>query len=156
MTVAFVCDVSGSMAEGGKPYAMRTAVLTAAQLAQLGYMRAEVVLWGWASNMRHFPNWTTGDDFPPDLLSCKGASNGDALLQWLTHEPHCNVVLFTDGYFLPAGKGLLNQLRKSVSPYDIRFIKVGADSNPQLKGTDVFGQEDVFDAFDHWLESNTP
>jgi hypothetical protein len=156
MTLNLVCDVSGSMAEGGKPYAMRTAVLTAAQLARLGYMRAEVVLWGWASDMRHFPDWTTGDDFPPDLLSCSGASNGDALLQWLSHELEGNVVLFTDGYFLSAGKSLLNQLRKNLSLNAIRFIKVGADSNPQLRGADVFGQEDVFNAFANWLDSNTP
>jgi len=144
------------MAEGGKPYAMRTAVLTAAQLARLGYMRAEVAIWGWASDMRHFPDWTTGDDFPPDLLSCSGASNGDALLQWLAREPDRNIAIFTDGYFLSAGKELLNQLRKHHSHNAIRFIKVGADSNPQLKGADVFAQEDVFNAFDNWLDSNTP
>jgi len=151
MTLALVCDVSGSMAEGGKPYAMRTGVLTAAQLSRLGYMRAETELWGWASEIRHFPEWTTGDDLPPDLLLCSGASNGEALIQWLEHEPNRKVAIFTDGFFISAGKGLLNQLRKHLSSNDLRFIKVGADSNPQLRGEDVFGQEDIFVAFDDWL-----
>jgi len=156
MMVCLVCDVSGSMAEGGKPYAMRTAVLTAAQLARLGYMSAEASIWGWASDISRVPDWTTGDEFPPDLLSCSGASNGDALIQWLEHEQARKVVLFTDGYFLLSGKGVLNQLRKHLSDDGLRFIKVGADSNPQLKGADVFAQEDVFAAFDNWLDSDTP
>jgi len=156
MRLHLVCDVSGSMAEGGKPYAMRTAVLSAAQLVQLGYMRAEAAVWGWASDMCHFPDWSTGDEFPPDLLSCSGASNGDTLIQWLEHEQARKVVLFTDGYFLSSGKGVLNQLRKHLSDDNLRFIKVGTDSNPQLKGADVFAQEDVFAAFDNWLDSDTP
>lgn len=154
--LSFVCDISGSMAEGGKPYAMRTAVLSAAQLGHLGYTRADAALWGWASDMRHFPNWATGDEFPTDLLSCSGASNGDALIQWLEHEPARKVVLFTDGYFLSSGKSVLNRLRKHLSDDCLRFIKVGADTNPQLKGADVFPQEDIFAAFDNWLDFNTP
>jgi hypothetical protein len=155
MRLHLVCDVSGSMAEGGKPYAMRTAVLTAAQLVQLGYMRAEASICGWASGISQFPDWTTGDEFPTNLLSCSGASNGDALIQWLEDGPDRMVVLFTDGFFLSAGKGLLTQMRKRLPDDCIRIIKVGADTNPQLKGADVFGQEDVFGAFDAWLDTDS-
>ena len=156
MTLALVCDVSGSMAEGGKPYAMRTGVLTAAQLSRLGYMRVETELWGWSSGMRPFPDWTASDEFPLDLLSCSGTSNGAALIQWLEHEPNHKVAIFTDGFFLSAGKGFLNQLRKHLTANDLRFIKVGADSNPQLRGEDVFSQEDIYVAFDDWLDFDTP
>ena len=38
MTLHLVCDASGSMVENGKPYITRTAVLTVAQLARLGYI----------------------------------------------------------------------------------------------------------------------
>lgn len=155
MSLHLVCDISGSMAEGGKPYAMRTAVLTAAQLARFCCMSAEASLWGWASDISQFTDWTTGDEFPTDLLSCSGASNGDALIQWLEDDPDRKVVLFTDGFFLSAGKGLLIQMRKLLPSNCIRIIKVGADHNPQLKGEDVFGQEDVIGAFDAWLDTNS-
>lgn len=156
MRLDLVCDVSGSMVEGGRPYALRTAVLTAAQLVRLGYMRAELSLWGWAAAMRPFPDWAAGDEFPPDLMSCSGNTSGQALLQWAEQTPPRHVVLFTDGYFLSSATTLLNQLRRQLPNGALRFIKLGADCNPHLKGTDVFSNEDMFAAFDDWMEPRSP
>lgn len=156
MKLDLVCDVSGSMAEGGRPFAMRTAVLTVGQLAGLGHMRAELALWGWSSDVRAVPDWVAGDDFPPDLLSCTGAANGDALIKWTERRADRKLVLFTDGYWFSHVRVSLNRLRQHRARTDLRIIKVGADSNPQLDGADVFHQEDIFVAFDEWMGSDTP
>ena len=44
MTLHLVCDISGSMSDGGKPFIMRTLVTTIAQWVLYGYGRTESVL----------------------------------------------------------------------------------------------------------------
>jgi hypothetical protein len=150
-----VCDISGSMVEGGKPFIMRTAVMAVAQWVRLGYARAEISLCGWASEMRHFLDWSTKDEFPVELLSCGGALNGEALIQWFGKKPDGKVLLFTDGYWTRDGARLLKQWRECLPQDTLRVIKIGADANAQLKGPDVFAPEDMFAALDDWLDGGS-
>jgi hypothetical protein len=69
MTLHLVCDNSGSMSDGGKLFNMRTVVMAVAQWVRLGYAGAEIKLCGWTSETRHFPDWSTKDEFPAELLS---------------------------------------------------------------------------------------
>lgn len=152
MTLHLVCDVSGSMGEGGKPFAMRTLVMAVAQWVELGYGGAKLRLCSWASEARDFPQWSGKDEFPAELLSCNGITNCEALIQFLGEKPDGNVLLFTDGFWSHGSEKLLRRWRECQPPGTVRIIKIGADSNPQLRGTDVFEAEDFFAALDGWLE----
>jgi len=152
MKLLLVCDISGSMGDGGKPFTMRSAVMTVAQWSRLGYGHAEIRLCGWASDTRHFPDWNTRDEFPAELLSCGGASNGEALIQWLGEKPEGKVLLLTDGLWPQAESKVLKRWKECLPSDTLRVIKIGADAHPQMKGADVFAAEDLFAALDGWLE----
>lgn len=44
MMLHLVCDISGSMSEGGKPFILRTLATTVAQWVRQGYGKAEIRL----------------------------------------------------------------------------------------------------------------
>jgi len=152
MILRLVCDISGSMSDGGKSFSMRTVVMTVAQWVGLGYARAEIRLCGWASETHPFPDWSTKDEFPAELLSCSGASNGQALIQELGETPDGKVLVLTDGFWPLDEARALKRWKECLPSDTIRFIKIGADANPQLKGDDVFAAEDLLAALDGWLE----
>lgn len=152
MIIHLVCDNSGSMSDGGKLFAIRTAVMAVAQWVRLGYARAEIRLCGWASETRHFPDWSTKDEFPAELLSCGGTSNGQALIQWLGETPNGRVLILTDGFWNLDEARVLKRWKECLPSDTLRFIKIGADAHPRLKGADVFEAEDLFAALDGWLE----
>ena len=152
MKLLLVCDISGSMGDGGQPFAMRSAVLTVAQWSRLGYGHTEIRLCGWASEVRHFLDWNTRDEFPEELLSCGGNSNGKALIQSLGARPEGKVLLLTDGFWSRDDATVLKRWKECLPPNTLRIIKIGAVANPQLKGPDVFAVEDLFEAMGDWLE----
>lgn len=155
MTLHLVCDISGSMSDGGKPFVMRMLVLAIAQWTRLGYARTEIRLCGWASESRHFLDWNTKDELPKELLACGGSSNGDALIKLLGDKPDGKVLLLTDGFWTRDGARMLKRWKEHLPPDTLRVIKIGADANPQLKGPDVFAAEDLFAALDGWLEGGS-
>lgn len=152
MTLHLVCDNSGSMSKGGKPFTARTAVMATAQWARFGYASAEIRLCGWASEARYFLDWSIEDEFPPELLSCGGNSNGAALIQLLGDKPDGKVLLITDGFWPGKDAKILKHWKECLPPDTLRVIKIGADSNPQVKGPNVYASEDLFAALDGWLE----
>jgi hypothetical protein len=152
MILNIVCDISGSMGEGGKLFAMRTAVVTIAQWPQLGYADVDIRLCGWASQIRHFPEWSAKDEYPAELLSCEGPLQVEALIQWLSPTPDGKVLLFTDGSWTREGTRTLTEWRECLPQDTLRVIKIGVDANPQLKGPNVFASEDLFVALDGWLK----
>jgi len=155
MKLHLVCDISGSMGDDGKTFNMRTLVMAVAQWAELGYGCAEIILSSWACEARHFPNWSAKDEFPAELLSCDGTSNWVALIQLLGEKPDGKVLLFTDGFW-PKGSAKSFKNWKERLPLDtLRIIKIGSDSNPLLKGPDVFAAEELFAALDDWLKANS-
>lgn len=129
--------------------------MAVAQWVQLGYGCAEIRLWCWASEAHDFLDWSAKDEFPAELFSCDSTSNCDALIQLLGEKPDGKVLLFTDGFW-PQGDAKILRRWKECLPMDtLRIIKIGADANPQLKGTDVFAAEDFFAALDGWLEGGS-
>lgn len=152
MILHLVCDISGSMSDGGKSFTMRTLTLAVAQWLGLGYAQAEMRLFGWSSEMRHFPDWSTKDEFPVELLSCCGPSNAQALIQWLGETPDGKVLVLTDGYWSQDQAKVLKRWKECLPSDTLRFIKIGADAHPHLKGQDVFAADDLFTALDGWLE----
>jgi hypothetical protein len=94
VTLHLVCDISGSMSDGGKPFIMRTLVTTVAQWVLYGYGRTEITLWAWGSEARRIPGWGTRSEFPEELLSCAGTANGSSLIQSLGDKPDGKVLAF--------------------------------------------------------------
>ena len=152
MILHLVCDNSGSIGNVDKFFTMRTVVMAIAQWVLLGYARAEIRLCGWASETRHFPDWSTKDEFPAELLSSCGTTNGHALIQWLGEVPDGKVLVLTDGFWPQDESKVLKRWKECLPSDTLRVIKIGADANPQLKGVDVFAAEDLFAALDGWLE----
>ena len=89
MTLFLVCDTSGSMSEGGKPFITRTAVTTIAQWIHLAGGGVQVRLCAWGSEAV-FSDWTITDDYPEHMLVCGGTSNATAC--WVIHptEKYCS------------------------------------------------------------------
>ena len=155
MKLLMVCDISGSMGDDGKLFTMRTTVMAVAQWVRLGYAHAEIRLCGWASETRHFLEWSPKDEFPAELLSCGGPSNGEALIRWVGEKPEGKVLLLTDGFWTQDEARVLKRWKECLPPNTLRIIKIGAAANPQLKGLDVFTAEDLFEAMDDWLEGGS-
>jgi hypothetical protein len=126
--------------------------MAVAQWVGLGYARAQIRLCGWASETHHFPDWSAKDEFPAELLSCCGTSNGQALIQWLGESPDGKVLILTDGFWNQDQARVLKRWKERLNSDTLRFIKIGVDANPQLKGHDVFAAEDLFVGLDGWLE----
>lgn len=152
MTLFLVCDTSGSMSEGGKPFITRTAVTTIAQWIHLAGGGAQVRLCAWGSEAV-FSDWTITDDYPEHMLVCGGTSSATALTRLLGDSPDGKVLLLTDGFWSSTETRHLKQWRAGLPHHSVRFIKTGSDANPQLKGPDAFLAEDLFAALDGWLEA---
>ena len=155
MTLHLVCDISGGMSDGGKPFIMRTLVTTVAQWTWFGYGRTEISLWAWASEASRISDWSNKSEFPEDLLSCRGTANGAALIQLLGDKPIGKVLLLTDGFWSRDDVKTLKRWKDCLPSDTLRIIKIGVDANPQLKGIDVFSSEELFAALDGWLEGGT-
>lgn len=150
MTLHLVCDISGSMSDGGKPFIMRTLVTTVAQWTRYGYGCAEITLWGWASETRCISDWSVKSEFPAELLCCEGTANSASLIESL-NKLEGKVLLLTDGFWSRDDTKNLKRWKDCLPLDMLRIIKIGADANPRLKGADVFSSEDFFAALDGWL-----
>lgn len=151
MTLFLVCDTSGSMSEGGKPFITRTAVMTIAQWMHLAGGQEQIKLCSWGSEAV-FSDWSMTDDYPEHMLVCRGTSSASALTRLLGDSPDGKILLLTDGFWSSTEARHLKQWRARLRDDSVRVIKTGADANPQLKGSDVFLAEDLFAALDGWLE----
>lgn len=157
MMLNLVCDISGSMSEGGKPFILRTLVTTVAQWVRKGYGQAEIRLFAWSSQAHHIQNWSIKDDFPVDMLACHGGTSGAALLQLLGDELTGKVLILTDGFWTRDVAKTLSRWQEGLPPDTLRVIQVGADANPHLskglKDAKVFTAEEVLAVLDNWLQA---
>lgn len=155
MTLYLVCDISGSMGEGGKPYILRTVATTVAQWVRLEYGHTAIRLCAWATVARQYGDWNAKDKFPSEMLVCEGATNSGALIQLLGSEPDGNVLILTDGFWTRDDAKALSRWQQGLPPDTLRVIQIGADANPhlpkELKGAKVFSSEEVLAALDGWL-----
>ena len=150
-TIYTVIDCSGSMSEGGKLLIARGAARAVEQYFRLAYGLAEIKLIAWSNDAR-IVAWDTDQEYPHELLVSQGSSSSHALITLLGVKSVSNVLIITDGFWSQADSKALKRWKDSLPLDTIRVIKVGADSSPQLKGTDVFSAEDLFAALDGWLE----
>lgn len=151
MMLHLVCDISGSMSEGGKYLAVRGIVLAIGQYSRLGYGSAELQLVAW-SNEAQRVEWVPDNDFPAEMLDCTGTVKADKLIALLGNQPAGKVLLVTDGFWSQEDEKTLKRWKQSLQRDTLRIIKVGADANPRLKGPEVFIAEELFAALDGWLE----
>lgn len=152
MTLYLVCDISGSMGEDGKPFIMRTAVMTIAQWLRLGYGNTQIKLCAWAAQATLLPDWDARQEYPADLLACKGTSNWKGLVQLLGEKPDGKILLLSDGFWSRNETRMFRQWKNGLPANTLRIVKTGLDASPQLKGADVFATEDLFAALEGWLE----
>jgi hypothetical protein len=150
-TLYIIVDVSGSMSEGGKHLISHGVGRAIEQYFRIGYGHADLKLVAWCK-VAQVVEWIPDKDFPLEMQVCKGAANTEALITLLGEQPDGKVLLITDGFWSQDDTKALKRWKESLQLDTLRVIKIGADANPQLKGTDVFAAEDLFAALDGWLE----
>ena len=151
MIIHLVWDTSGSMAELGKCLIARGVARTVEQYLRLGYGSADLRLVAWGSEARVL-DLHSDHEFPPELPAAGGSANAGALVSLFGTEPGGRILILTDGFWPPEDAKELKRWKECLQPDTLRVIKIGADANPQLKGSDVFSAEDLFAALSGWLE----
>ena len=152
MTLYLLCDISGSMMEGGKFFTMRTVAMTVAQWVRFEEVQTQILLYCWNSEMIAYENWTELDELPFDSASCHGNAEVKTLIQVLGKKPDGKVLILTDGFLSQSGAKDLKRWKDALPSEAVRFIKIGADAHSQLQGSDVYPAEEIFAALDGWLE----
>lgn len=155
MKMHLVWDTSGSMGELGKLWIARGVARAIEQYSRLGYCCADLRLIAWGCEARAL-EWNSDQEFPPELLVPTGSTNASTLISLCPAESDSKIVLLTDGFWTPADARQIRLWRENLPPDTLRVIKIGADANPQLKGSDVFSAEDFFAALDGWIEGGAP
>ncbi len=150
MLIHLVLDISGSMGEWGKLLIVRGVARAVEQYLRFGYGSATLKLIAWGNEAR-IVEWNPDHDFPPDMLAPKGTSNAKALVSLFGTEPRGKILLLTDGFWSHADARQLRAWKQGLPPDTLRIIRIGADTNPQLKGNDVFAVEELFAALDGWV-----
>lgn len=154
MTLHLVCDISGSMSDGGKPFIVRTLITTIAQWILYGYGCTEITLWAWGSETRRISGWGITSEFPEKLLLCSGTANSASLIQAIGDKPDGKIILFTDGFWSRDDARALRQWKDNLPSNMLRIIKIGADANPKLKGPELFSSDELFSVLDGWFEED--
>lgn len=153
MLIHMVWDTSGSMGEWGKLFIARGVARALEQYLRLDYGSAALRLVAW-SNEARFVDWHDDDELPAELLLASGAASCGAFISFLELKPQDRVLLLTDGFWSPSEEREMKRWRGGLQPGALRIIKIGADANPRLKGSEVFAAEDLFAALDGWLEGS--
>jgi hypothetical protein len=151
MTLHLVCDISGSMSEGGKHLIARGVARATEQYLRFGYGCADLRLVAWGNEAR-VVEWIPNDEFPQEMMVCEGAANAETLITLLGEQPDGKVLLITDGFWSQDDAKVLQRWKKSLPMDALRVIKIGADADPQLRGADVFAAADMFAALEGWLK----
>jgi len=150
MILYLICDTSGSMLDGGKFLIARGIVRAIEQYNRLRCCKGEIKLIAWSKEARII-EWIYDDEYPPEMLDCKGVVNAKALIKLLGEQIEGKVLLITDGFWTRDAETAMKHWKGKLLPDKLRIIKIGADANPQLKGSVVFSAEDIFAALDGWL-----
>ncbi len=144
-----ICDTSGSMLENGKNTLMRGVARTVEQFVRLGYGVAEIKLVFWNSTAE-LVEWYSDDEFPEQMLDCRGSSNAAALRELLDGVQEGLYLLLTDGWWSRTDLLAMKSWKLALPPGSFRIIIIGSDANPLLKN-DVFLPDDVISVLQGWL-----
>lgn len=146
-----VCDVSGSMLEGGKRFIVRGLLNQIGQFVRLGYLsdvNVRIATW---SNELKILEWSLTDEVPAEILNCRGSACGDALTQFNRESVSDRFLILSDGFWSDKTRKDVGAWRSELSETAVRAIRVGADANPKFIGPNVFEAEDFFLALDGWF-----
>ncbi|MBR0404553.1 MAG: hypothetical protein IJI68_05045 [Eggerthellaceae bacterium] len=143
-----VCDLSGSMMECGKRYAMNTALRTIDQYYQMLNPDAEIKLLGWGDEIEYL-QWMSGDDFPEKLLDCHGSSGVDTLIKELGDYLDAPVLILSDGYWDDRDNEFESWAKSHDDGY-VRVVLLGADANRRLDAPYVFTAENILAALEEF------
>jgi len=147
------CDTSGSMVEGGKRLITRGLVRQIEQYFRFEYEEdVELRLAAWSDDIRPCA-WNRDEEFPEELLECRGAASGDALVAFVDAHSGESFVLITDGFWSSSSLSTIRSLREKVGPEVLRILKTGLDANMSLRGADVFTSEEVLSLLSGWPAS---
>ena len=149
-TLYLVCDVSGSMGEGGKNMLMRGIARAVEQYVRLDYGAVDIKLVLWNTDAT-VVQWNPDDEFPDQLLRCEGSANAAALCEVLGSQLGGNILILTDGWWSIDDASCLKKWKRTLQSNTLRIIKIGADANPLLTKNDVFSGDDLLAALDGWL-----
>lgn len=97
--------------------------------------------------------WNPSDEVPGQLLECQGSADGNALVRLLGVSTGDKFLILTDGFWPDESRDAIKHWKGGITPDSLRIVKVGADANPKLEGSDVFKVEDFFAMMDGWLDS---
>ena len=146
-----VCDVSGSMLEGGKRFIVRGLLNQIGQFVRLGYLsdvNVRIATW---SNELKILKWSLTDEVPEEILNCRGSACGDALTHVKSESDSDRFLILSDGFWSDKTRKDVRAWRSELSETAVRAIRVGADANPKFIGPNVFEAEDFFLALDGWF-----
>ncbi len=150
-TLWLVCDVSGSMLEAGKRLVVRSLVREIEQYIRLGYgTKPDIKLVAWSNDARSL-TWSPEDEVPVDLFDCKNSADGEVLVKFLGGQGDDRFIVLTDGFWSDESRAAIKRWKEGLGLDALRVIKVGADANPELNGSEVFEAEDFLAAMDGWL-----
>ena len=154
MSLHLICDTSGSLSGAGKPFIIRAVVTAIAQWGRFEAPAIELNLCAWTSEIRQISDWNAKKEYPSELLDCKGATNGNALVQFFSEKPDTKILMLTDGFWSQEDEKVIKLWKKQLPLDTLRIIKIGVDANPSLKGEGIFTVEDFFSALDNWLKGS--
>ena len=86
------------------------------------------------------------------LFDCSGSADGNALVRLVGTPTDDKFLLLTDGFWPDESHAAIKRWKDVMAPGALRVIKVGADANPKLRGSDVFEAEDFLNAMEGWLD----
>lgn len=151
-TLWLICDVSGSMLEAGKHFAVRGLVREIEQYLRLGYgTKPDLKLVVWNDDTKNAA-WSPDDEVPADIFDCANSADGEALAKLLSDQGDDRFIVLTDGFWAGEPRAAIKRWKEGLGRDALRIIKVGADASPKLKGPEVFEAEEFFAAMDGWLD----
>lgn len=143
-----VCDLSGSMVECGKRYAMNTVLRTIDQYYRMLNPNVEIRLLGWSNEIEDL-QWGLGDDLPEKLLNCRGSSSVNMLISELGDRLDAPVIILSDGYWDDPDNEFEGWAESLDDGY-VRVILLGADANRKLDAPFVFNAESILAALEEF------
>ena len=151
-SLLLVCDVSGSMVEGGKRLTLRGLTRQVEQYFRLGYGRErDLQLVLWADEAAIHP-WDPSDELPVEIFNCAGSASWGALSDLLGTPEDTKILILTDGFWPNETHQSIKDWKQRLPNDSLRIVRVGADANQRLRGTDVFESEAFLSAMEGWLE----
>lgn len=149
--VSIICDLSGSMAEGGKRFIVRYIVRTIEQYFRLGHMNSiPIKLIAWSDSAQVI-DWTPlKEDVPSRLLECKGSAEAEPLIELLGYPKGELLILLTDGYWSMKTENSIIQWNEKLGSESLLIVKAGSDTNSlKLKDVYIFSSDELFKALDY-------